>query len=295
MRKPGQDRVVDSLNSSSVSIFGLGLMGGSLAMALHGKCREIIAVDPDPITVSHARKNQIVDYVTQLPDEKINRTDIIVLAAPIRKIISLLGQLPSLHDGSAIVIDLGSTKTSIIEAMRALPDRFDPIGGHPMCGKENASIAFADEELFIGAPFALIPLIKTSSTAKMLAEQIVESIGAVPLWLDAETHDAWAARTSHLPYLTSNNLAAVTPIEAAQLVGPGFKSAARLAGSQIEMMIDILITNREEIISGLNEFEGNLMEIIQALEQEDYPRLKEMLNHGENQYQKIIQMIDEGC
>ncbi len=288
------DLNIDLLSPSRIAIFGLGLMGGSLAKALQGKCQEIIAIDPDEFTVIFARDNGITDYVSHVPDEKLNETNLIILAAPIQQIIKLLGKLPELHEGSPIVMDLGSTKVSIVEAMQFLPARFDPIGGHPMCGKEKASIKYANRNLYKDAPFPLVPLERTSVDAKTLARQVIEAIGAVPLWLDAETHDNWTAKTSHMPYLISNNLAAVTPLEAALLVGPGFKSTTRLAGSQIGIMMDILLTNRSQILQGLKDFDGNLQDIIEYLEQEDYKSLQELLVRGESQYKSIFAKSGNG-
>jgi prephenate dehydrogenase len=184
-------------------------------------------------------------------------------------------------------MDLGSTKKTIVETMETLPTRFDPIGGHPMCGKEKASIKHADQDLFNKAPFPLVRLERTSANAQTLAKQVVEAIGAFPVWLDAEIHDNWTAKTSHMPYLISNSLAAVTPLEAAILIGPGFRSTSRLAGSKIEMMMDILISNRSNILQALRDYEGSLLEIIKHLEQEDYQSLQELLVQGETQYNKI--------
>jgi len=289
MKKPSEnDLNMNLLSSSRIAIFGLGLMGGSIAKALQGKCREIVAIDPDEPTVIYARENRIADHVTQHPDEKLQSTNLIVLAAPIQQIIDLIGELPALHNGSPCVMDLGSTKATIVKAMQLLPTRFDPIGGHPMCGKEKASIKFADRDLFSKAPFPLVPLERTSDDAKTLAKQIVEAVGAVPVWLDAETHDNWTAKTSHLPYLISNSLAAVTPLDAASVIGPGFRSSVRLAGSQIEMMMDILVSNRSNILKGLRDYRSNFLEIIEYLEKEDYQSLQELLVKGEIQYNKII-------
>lgn len=245
---------VARLDKCVVAILGLGLMGGSLALALRGKCQAILGVDPDPQAVEAALDSKVVDRASLMAGNLLPDSDLVILAAPVRAILSLLHDLPDHHPGPAVVLDLGSTKREIVNKMQSLPPRFDPIGGHPMAGKEKATLANADQDLFQGAPFALVPLERSSPLSRQLAEQLVLAVGAHPLWVDAETHDRWVAATSHLPYLLANTLAAVTPLEARPLVGPGLRSTTRLAPASLTMMIDILDTNRENVVAGLQRF-----------------------------------------
>lgn len=245
---------VARLDKCVVAILGLGLMGGSLALALRGKCQAILGVDPDPQAVEAALDSKVVDRASLMAGNLLPDSDLVILAAPVRAILSLLHDLPDHHPGPAVVLDLGSTKREIVNKMQSLPPRFDPIGGHPMAGKEKATLANADQDLFQGTPFALVPLERSSPLSRQLAEQLVLAVGAHPLWVDAETHDRWVAATSHLPYLLANTLAAVTPLEARPLVGPGLRSTTRLAPASLTMMIDILDTNRENVVAGLQRF-----------------------------------------
>ena len=129
------------------------------------------------------------------------KSDIIVLAAPVRTILALIPQLPDWHTGSPLVIDLGSTKTDICAALAQLPDRFRAVGGHPMCGKEFSSLAYADKHLYQLATFALCRLPASDQAACMLAEALVRAVGANPIWMQAENHDQAVAATSHMPFL----------------------------------------------------------------------------------------------
>ncbi len=257
-----------TLADSRVAIVGLGLMGGSLALGLRGRCRALLAADPDEDTRQFARQMSIVDQVVSDPAEILQHADLVVLAAPVRAILALIDRLPAmLPDGpeghKVTVIDLGSTKTAICEAYEGLPDGFDPLGGHPMCGKERAGLEHADAGLFRDTVFSLTPLERTSPAARSLALQLVGAVGAHHLWLDAPTHDRWAAATSHLPYLLAAALALATPPETAPLVGPGFRSTTRLASSSSAMMADILQTNRENIQIALGRFREQL-DILEA-------------------------------
>jgi prephenate dehydrogenase len=274
--------------ASHLAIVGLGLMGGSLAMALRGKCAGLLGIDPDPQTRNLASQLGIVDRVSAHGGELLPEAQVIILAAPVRAILSLLGELPRWHPGTAVVLDLGSTKRAILQAMQALPERFDPIGAHPMCGKEKSSLANADPALYRGATFALAPLPRTTARGREIALELVKLVGANPLWIDAETHDRWVAATSHLPYLAANALAAATPLEARPMLGPGLRSTTRLAGSSQTMMLDILTTNRENVQQALRDYRQALDALEQALASQDWKSLTERLAHGAEKYQQLI-------
>ncbi|MHC1783175.1 MAG: prephenate dehydrogenase [Anaerolineaceae bacterium] len=270
-----------------MAILGLGLMGGSLALALKGKCASLLGIDPDPAAVKLAVENQIVDLAATDPASLLPTADLIVLAAPVRAIIALLSQIPNHHPTQAVVLDLGSTKSDILTAMELLPDRFDPIGGHPICGKEQASLAFADGRLFQGAAFVLSPLTRTSARARQAAVQLVLAAGARPLWMEASIHDRMVAATSHFPYILANALAAATPLEAAPLTGPGFQSMTRLASSSPEMMRDILMTNKDNILSSLKTFQIQLSRMEGLLSAGDFENLGCLLKEGAENKENI--------
>ena len=251
------------LLSSRVAIIGLGLMGGSLALALRDHCAGLLGVDPDPDTLALAHRRHFARQLSADPASILPEADVIILAAPVNAILELIPQLPELHPGSPVVIDLGSTKAQICQALDRLPERFEPIGGHPMCGKETSGLQNAAANLYQGAPFAFTPLERTTERARAIAAQLARAVGAQALWLEPETHDRWTAATSHLPYLASAALTLATPPDCAPMIGPGFRSATRLAGSSTTMMLDILTTNQENVLDAL----ARLREQLDALEQ----------------------------
>ena len=283
-----------SLRESTVGIFGLGLMGGSLAMSLKGKCARIIGFDPHLPTLELALSQQIVDYADNDPANLLSgasaqskHVDLIILASPIPAILTLLEQLSTLTSNPCIVMDLGSTKKLILESMSRLPDNFNPIGGHPICGKEKLGLENADADLYQNAPFVITPLERTTQHALRITRQLITAIGAHPIEMTAKEHDRILAFTSHLPFLISSALAHSTPQEFAPLVGPGFRSTSRLAGTPSHMMMGILKSNRDNLLSAIQTFSASLYEIESALQDENYPALENTLDHSRDSYLTI--------
>ncbi len=269
-----------ALHEARLAILGLGLIGGSLALALRGQCAALLGADPDPEARALARASGALDAVAADPAAVLPNADVVVLAAPVRAILALLDTLPALHPGQAIVLDVGSTKAAITARMAALPPRFDPIGGHPMAGKEHGGFAHAEAPLFRDAPFVLTPLPRTTARARAFGLALARALGARPLWLDAATHDRHAAAISHLPYLLSLALTLATPPEAARIAGPGFRSTTRLASSPPRMMADILATNRRPVLEALHRFRSTLDALETALAARDAPALETLLAQG---------------
>jgi prephenate dehydrogenase len=278
-----------NLAESKIAIIGLGLMGGSLALGLRGKCAAIYGIDPQPATLELALSQHIVDYADSDPTMLLPEVDLVILSAPVPAILTLLEQLPTFTPNPCIVMDMGSTKKLIVESMSRLPERFDPIGGHPICGREKLSLANAERTLYYAAPFLLTPLDRTTARALSAANQIIEAVGAKANILDAVEHDRILASTSHLPFLISSALALATPNDVAPFIGPGFKSTSRLAGTSSSMMLGVLQSNRENILSALHEMQNQLSEIESALSSEDFKKLESILNEAQSKYQKLTQ------
>ncbi len=280
-------KATETLAESQVAIVGLGMMGGSLALALRGRCGRLLGCDRDQETLKLARERGVVDLA--LPDLEaiLPHADVIILATPVCTILDLLRRIPAIHAGPAVVMDLGSTKSEILRAMSELPPAFDPIGGHPMCGRETPGLEQASADLYRGAPFALLPLSRTTVRARSIAETLVRAVNAKPLWMDPETHDTWVAATSHLPYLLAIALVSATPPEVSPLVGPGFQSATRMAVSSPEMMADIFVTNRTLVLEAVNRFAVQMERIEAMIQEGDAKSLKERFEASIQQHDRL--------
>ena len=172
-----------NLAQARVAVVGLGLMGGSLALALRGRCQTLWGVDSNPDVQAYACQHGIIDDATDLAGAV--QADVLVLAAPARAILAHLDELTlgPAPNGRPMVIDLGSTKTEITAAMRQLPPGYAPIGGHPMCGKEVSGLAHAEAGLFRDKVFVLTPLERTPAWALGRALELIAAIGSRPLQL----------------------------------------------------------------------------------------------------------------
>jgi prephenate dehydrogenase len=270
----------DFFTSLRVAVVGLGLMGGSLALNLREHCKMLLAVDPDPATRQLATKENIVDRISADPAEIIPHADFVILAAPVDAILEIIPQLPGLHPGSPVILDLGSTKEKICQSLAGLPSRFEPIGGHPLCGKAMGGLPHADATLFQGANFVFSLLPNSTLRARLWASQLALTLGAQSIWSEPNPHDNWIAFTSHLPYLLSSALVLATPMEGSTLIGPGFLSTSRLASSPPSVMCPIMKTNRNHVLSAIASFRDQLDYVENALKSEDYMALREVLTQA---------------
>jgi prephenate dehydrogenase len=276
------------LQDAKIAIVGLGLMGGSLALALKGKCAALYGIDSHPATLELALDKQIVDQAEADPTKLLPQADLIILATPVPAILEFIQRLPSLTQNPCIVIDLGSTKKDIVQAMSTLPEGFDVLGGHPICGKEKLGLENAEGDLYHNAPFVITPLERTSQRAKTAINQIVSAIGARLIEMDAEAHDYTLAFTSHLPFILSSALVLATPTEYSLFIGTGFRSASRLAGTPSHMMMGVLKSNKENILLALRKFQEQLTSIELALSNKDDSSLGIILNSAQSHYQSMI-------
>ncbi|HSJ58252.1 MAG TPA: prephenate dehydrogenase/arogenate dehydrogenase family protein [Anaerolineae bacterium] len=267
-----------------MAVVGLGLMGGSLAAALRGQCRTIVGVDSTEEAVRAAVAGGVVDEATQVLAEGVHDADVVVLAVPVRTIGHLVETVGGLVREGCLVMDVGSTKAEVVAAMERLPAGVEPLGGHPMCGKEVSGPGTADAALYRGATFLLTPLARTSAAALGLGREIAEAVGARPLVVDAARQDALVATLSHLPYLLACSLVATADATTSadpaawDIVASGFRDTSRVAGSDVAMWLDILATNRSQVLHAVDAFRAELARLAEMIEAGDEAALRAALD-----------------
>jgi len=245
-----------------ISIIGLGLIGGSWALALKklGYAAHRVGYDR-PEILANAVASGAVHEGAQGVDEAVRDADLVILATPVGRILELLAQLKSSAPSQALITDVGSTKRLILQRAKEWPaDGPLFLGGHPLAGKEHSGFEHADAALFENACYAIIPSsaeIMDDGRAKAFVK-LVESLGARPCITDAARHDLAVAYLSHLPQLLSSGLASMVAEKVAQgslpleMAGSGFRDLTRLAESPYSLWRDICLTNIDNIQSALD-------------------------------------------
>jgi prephenate dehydrogenase len=279
------------LSDCSVTVVGLGLMGASLCMDLktQGLCRDVRGVARRTQTVLDAFFAGVVDLATNDLQTGILGADIVILSTPVRTIVATLEEIgPRLWPGT-LVMDMGSTKADICTAMEALPPGVQPVGGHPMCGKETAGFEAAECGLYRNAPWVLSPLPRTDPQALDLAAELASAVGARPVVIEPQRHDRLVAGISHLPFLVASALtAAVAKVGTTdplvwELAAGGFRDTSRVAASDTQMFLDILLTNRAAVLQQIDAFAGELQDLRALLAAEDEGALRARLTSTQRQ------------
>jgi len=255
----------------TVAIFGVGLIGGSFALAIRkaGFAGRIIGVSSDE-TIRAALAARVINEA--LPAQQAaEQADLVYLAQPIHRIIDSLAELNAWVRPEALITDAGSTKQAIVDRARQVISRAQFLGGHPMAGRERRGVEAAEADLFQGRPYVLTP----GSASELETEAALEflswipRIGSFPVVLDPEEHDRTVAFTSHLPQLAATALAATLdgrPEPLTGVYGPALVDSTRLALSSFEIWGDIFDTNRRQILTAVESYVAKLEAFRQALE-----------------------------
>jgi prephenate dehydrogenase len=258
---------------NTVAIFGVGLIGGSFALALRkaGFAGRILGVSSCQ-TIQRALDLHVIDAGATAP-EAAGAADLIYLAQPILRIVEILPDLDRWVRPEALITDAGSTKSTIVARATAAISRCQFLGGHPMAGREQRGVEAAEADLFRGRPYALTPQPESSLDSPVAREFVnwIGRIGAFPVILSPEEHDRVVAYTSHLPQLASTALAALLESRAeaqSGVFGPALVDSTRLALSSFDIWGDILATNQDAIREALRSYIIKLEEFSKGLDQQ---------------------------
>ncbi len=246
-----------------IAIIGLGLIGGSIGLALKKLNEpewEIVGYVRRSEAASAALKLGAVDKVEMSLECAVKEADLVIIATPVLTIKEILSRIAGCLSPGCIVTDTASTKLEVMKwAEELLPPRVDFVGGHPMAGKETYGIQAAEAKLFRGSDYCLTPAKKTSPQAVDKVANVVKKLGATPLFVDAQEHDNLVAGISHLPMLLSAALVSATTKDSSwgkmsKLAASGYRDLTRLASGNPEVNAHICLTNRQAIIHWIDEF-----------------------------------------
>jgi prephenate dehydrogenase len=248
-----------------IGIIGLGLIGGSIALAARSIWPQslVVAVDNKDVLENAMRRHAIDVAADDL--FVLSEVDLVVLAAPVRQNLALLDRLDEAVRSSAVITDTGSTKRDIVDAARRLPPRLSFIGGHPLAGAAASGLDHARPDLFQRRPWVFTPASDRTGDALERLMAFASGLGAEPRTMSAAAHDRLVAFISHLPQLTASALMRVVGAgagaEGLALAGRGLVDTTRLASSPAEMWRDIGATNADEIGVALDQLIAILSEL----------------------------------
>ncbi|WP_036303636.1 prephenate dehydrogenase [Methylotenera sp. L2L1] len=259
-------------------IFGVGLIGGSVASALKkaGSSAEIVGVGRSSESLQTAIDLNVIDTATSNIAEALLHADIVLIAAPVAQTPLILNAIkPHLH-ADTVVTDAGSTKSDVLAcAKEILGEQFTQfVGGHPIAGAEKSGVTAATADLYINKNVVLTPTNSTNENAVQRVRELWQHCGANVTEMPAETHDGIFAAVSHLPHLLAFALVddIASRANAEQLFGfaaSGFRDFTRIAGSHPEMWRDISLANKTALLNEITAYQNELSRLKQMLEQDD--------------------------
>lgn len=267
-----------------IAIIGVGLIGGSLALRLKEKnfASEIIGIDKSESHLQEAIELGIIDRAESL-ENGVKNAHLIIVAIPVDATAKLLPQVLDLITEKQTVMDVGSTKSGIVEAIKNHPKRNRYVAFHPMWGTENSGPKSAQKESFYGRAAVICDKEDSAEDAFTTVETIAKALEMNIIFMSSSDHDVHTAYISHISHITSYALAN-TVLEKEreedtifQLASSGFSSTVRLAKSHPEMWVPIFKQNKENVLDVLNEHISQLRKFKSALEKENYELLEELI------------------
>jgi prephenate dehydrogenase len=275
---------------NQVTIIGVGLIGGSLGLALkkRGLARRVIGVGHRQASLDQAQACGAADHTTLDAPGGVRESDLVVLATPIGMFREMVERVrPALAPG-ATVIDVGSTKARVVATLEPLmPPGRSFVGCHPIAGSEQRGVTAARADLFMGAVCIITPTERTSPAAAARVEETWRALGMTVHAMSPDMHDRVLAQVSHLPHVVAAALVRVTDALHEPYVGPGWSDTTRVASGDAALWRDILMSNADEVASALDGFQGILQAFSQALRQGDAAGIEALLAESKTRRDRL--------
>ncbi len=272
-----------------VTIVGVGLLGGSLGLALKKRrlAGEVVGFVRRAASIAECKKAGAVHSCTQDLNEAVEGADLIVLCTPLAQMLPLLKKIrPSIKRG-AIITDVGSVKASVVKELETLVAKTGAyfIGSHPMAGAEKTGVAAARADLFVNAVCVVTPTRKSNPSALRKTEGLWKAVGARTMRLAPEVHDQLVSRSSHLPHIAAATLANLVldpklPKSQPLLCANGFRDTTRVASGSPEMWRDIALTNRKNLSKSIATFIQDLKKFQGALNKADAKAMQQFFERA---------------
>jgi prephenate dehydrogenase len=267
----------------AVGVVGVGLLGGSLALAIkqRGLAKTVVGIAPadHPSAINElqtAQKLRVIDQsgvgFNSLPES----LDALVVCTPVNRIAEHILAAADRLSPNALMTDVGSTKGNVV---RAIPDRRF-VGAHPMAGSERSGVEAASAQLFTGRTCIITPTERNPPPFVERVTRFWEALGMTVLRLSPEEHDAVVGRTSHVPHVAAAAVAAMLDETDRTFVGAGLKDTTRIAGGNPALWTAILKANRTAVLGGIARLRTELDAVAAALEHDDESFLQQWLTNA---------------
>ncbi|AOS78635.1 MULTISPECIES: prephenate dehydrogenase [Hydrogenophaga] len=272
-----------------LGLIGCGLMGGSFALALKraGLVKRVVGYSKSPSTTERARQLGVIDVEAPSALLAVSGADLVLLAVPVAATEATFKAIRHLVRNDVLIMDVGSTKREVIDAARrVLRDQVGVfVPAHPIAGKELAGVDHADPDLYTGRQVILTPIERTIPTHVDKAEKVWRALGCQVKRMTPEGHDAAYAAISHLPHLLAFALMSAIQKQPEgndflALAGPGFRDFTRIAASDAAIWRDILLSNKEELITQSRHFLRALQELESAIKNNDPDALETLIDQA---------------
>jgi len=268
---------------NKITIIGVGLIGGSLALALKERnlAKVVFGYGRDQTRLEEAQKSNVIDAFSTNIKEAIDEANIIVIATPVGTFKDILHQIEPLISSNVIITDVGSTKSDIVNIVNdVLKDNSSCfIPAHPIAGKERSGFEVSDSKLYDGKKVIITPQETNSPESIDVIDQMWKNVGADVDFMSAESHDNLLGMTSHLPHMLAfslvNYLVDQNP-NASIYAGGGFKDFSRIASGDAIMWRDICLQNKNQIMNHLKGYQSTLDDLLEAINDEDSEKLGQL-------------------
>jgi prephenate dehydrogenase len=264
----------------TVAIIGVGLIGGSIGMALRerGLAERVIGIGRRQTSLRTARRVGAVTNTTVELDKGVAEADLVVVCSPVGLIVDHVRRAAAASPEGTLITDAGSTKQMIVSALdNGLPRRCRFLGSHPLAGSEKSGAAHARADLFEGRVAILTPTKNTTGQDYDALEHFWSSLGSVVIQMPPDEHDRALALSSHLPHAVAAALAVTLPERYFRLSGSGFADTTRVAGGDAPLWQQIFSQNRENVLTAMDEFERQLAALRSAIQSDDSAAVEKLL------------------
>ncbi len=264
----------------NVAIVGVGLIGGSIGLALQARklAEKVVGVGRRQVSLRIARRVGAVTNATIDVAKGVAEAELVIVCTPVGRIVEDIRRVAERCPTGTLITDVGSTKQTIVEALDdGLPRDCRFLGGHPLAGSEKSGAANAAADLFDGRVAIITPTKNTRAEDFDLIEQFWQGLGSVVIQMTADEHDQALAVTSHLPHMAAAALAISVPEQLFRLAGSGLRDTSRLASGDAELWAQILSLNRNHALSALEKYGAQLAALHVAIRDDDRAELQRIL------------------